>query len=160
MIYIQFSDDLDLPVADLSRLEAVLANTASQALKSSYSQLDAELTLVLGNDDKIQELNKNFLAIDEVTDVLSFPNGEIDPETGRLYAGDLIISYPRAVSQASAGGHPIEAELQLLVVHGVLHLCGFDHSDPETKTIMWKKQAEILKLLDCPIQGPFFDPEP
>jgi len=159
MINIQFSDTLDLPAPDQRRLEAILEQTGNQALITANYHMDADLTLLLGTDTQIQELNRDFLGIDEATDVLSFPNGEIDPETGKKYAGDMIISYPRAVIQAAAGGHSIEAELQLLMVHGVLHLCGFDHDNPEAKTGMWQKQSEILKLVDCQILGPSPDRE-
>jgi len=65
----------------------------------------------------------------------------------------VLISYPRAASQAAAGGHAIIAELQLLVVHGMLHLYGYDHLDPESKTQMWSLQADLLCQLACPITG-------
>ena len=78
------------------------------------------------------------------TDVLSFPASETDPDTGASYIGDILISIPRAQAQADAAGHPLEAEVQLLVVHGVLHLLGYDHADAEEKALMWKAQAEIL----------------
>jgi probable rRNA maturation factor len=58
-----------------------------------------------------------------------------------------VISAPRAQAQAEAAGHPLEAELQLLVVHGVLHLLGHDHARPEEKARMWKAQAEALESL-------------
>jgi probable rRNA maturation factor len=84
--------------------------------------------------------------------VLSFPasetdGSEIDPETGARYIGDIIISVPYAARGAAKAGHPLEAELQLLVVHGVLHLLGHDHAKPREKAKMWKAQAEILESL-------------
>jgi probable rRNA maturation factor len=71
----------------------------------------------------------------------------MDPETGARYIGDILISIPRAQAQADAAGHPLEAEVQLLVVHGVLHLIGHDHAEAEDKARMWKAQTEILKQL-------------
>jgi len=79
--------------------------------------------------------------------VLSFPASETDPETGARYIGDIIISVPYAARSAEKAGHPVESELQLLVVHGVLHLLGHDHAEPKEKARMWKAQAEILELL-------------
>ena len=109
---------------------------------------DADLTLVLTGDAEIQALNRDFLGKDAPTDVLSFSAGEeADPETGRGYLGDVVISLPRAVEQAAAGGHAVEAEVQLLVVHGVLHLLGHDHAETEQKARMWAAQTEVLEHL-------------
>ena len=109
---------------------------------------DADLTLVLTGDAEIQALNRDFLDKDAPTDVLSFSAGEeADPETGRGYLGDVVISLPRAVEQAAAGGHAVEAEVQLLVIHGVLHLLGHDHAETEQKARMWAAQAEVLECL-------------
>jgi probable rRNA maturation factor len=66
----------------------------------------------------------------------------------------VLISYPRARTQAEAGGHSTADELQLLIVHGMLHLLGYDHADPSEKEAMWAAQAEILKRLGCQITAP------
>ena len=66
---------------------------------------------------------------------------------------------PARQCQALAGGHTIEAELQLLVVHGILHLYGYDHLDQESKAAMWAVQAALLRQLDCPIAGPALEAE-
>lgn len=109
--------------------------------------LDSELTIVLTDDARLKELNRDYLGIDAPTDVLSFPASETDPETGARYIGDILISIPRAQAQATAARHPLESEVQLLVVHGVLHLLGHDHSKPGEKARMWQAQAEILAQL-------------
>ncbi len=109
--------------------------------------LDSELSIVLTDDARLQQLNREYLGIDAPTDVLSFPASETDPETGARYIGDILISIPRAQAQADAAGHPLESEVQLLVVHGVLHLLGHDHAEAEEKARMWKAQAEILEHL-------------
>jgi probable rRNA maturation factor len=93
-------------------------------------------------------LNRQYLGVDAPTDVLSFPVGEVDPESEALYLGDILISYPQALAQAEAAGHPVQAELQLLVVHGTLHLLGYDHAEEDEKTLMWKAQDEILARLE------------
>lgn len=127
--------------------EDLLEHAAQATLSHESQPLDAELSIILTSDARLHELNLNYLGIDAPTDVLSFPASETDPETGARYLGDILISMPRARSQAEAAGHPLEAEVQLLVVHGVLHLLGHDHAGTEDKARMWKAQAEILESL-------------
>jgi probable rRNA maturation factor len=107
---------------------------------------------VITGDTELQQLNKDFLGIDSPTDVLSFPSDEVDPSTGKLYLGDIIISYPRAVQQAQGEGHPVSAELELLIIHGTLHLLGYDHGESEEKQRMWAVQTEILSATHNPIK--------
>lgn len=122
----------------------VLKRATQAALNHESQSLDSELSIVLTDDARLHQLNRDYLGIDVPTDVLSFPASETDPDTGASYIGDILISIPRAQAQADAAGHPLEAEVQLLVVHGVLHLLGYDHADAEEKALMWKAQAEIL----------------
>ena len=125
-----------------------LIERATHAALTHQSQsLDCDLTFVLTDDAQLRELNRDYLGIDAPTDVLSFPASESDPETGARYIGDIIISMPYATRSAEKAGHGLEAEVQLLVVHGVLHLLGHDHAEADEKTRMWKAQAEILKSL-------------
>ena len=127
----------------------LLERAARAALEhqASRESLDSELTIVLTNDARLKELNRDYLGIDAPTDVLSFPASETDPETGARYIGDILISLTRAQSQATAAGHPLESEVQLLVVHGVLHLLGHDHAEAQEKARMWQAQTEILAQL-------------
>ena len=125
----------------------LLERAAQEALTQQAESRDAELTIVLTDDARLHQLNRDYLGIDAPTDVLSFPASETDPETGARYIGDILISVSRAQAQADAAGHPLESELQLLVAHGVLHLLGHDHARSEDKAEMWKAQAEILKRL-------------
>jgi probable rRNA maturation factor len=125
----------------------LLERAASVALAHESQSLEFELSVVLTDDARLHKLNQDYLGIDAPTDVLSFPASETDPETGTRYLGDILISMPRAQSQADAAGHPLESEVQLLVVHGVLHLLGHDHAQAEEKARMWKAQAEILERL-------------
>lgn len=127
----------------------VLKNAARTALRT-HSVSPSDLTLVLTDDEEIRALNRDFRGMDAPTDVLAFPADETDPQTGRRYLGDIVISWPRARAQAAAHGHPPEAEVQLLVVHGVLHLLGFDHDEPEAKARMWALQKDILTRLGFP----------
>ena len=126
---------------------ALLERAARFTLDLEPDSADADITIVLTDDAQLHELNREFLGVDAPTDVLSFPSEEIDPETGAQYLGDIIISIPRAMLQAQAGGHPVEAEVQLLVVHGTLHLLGHDHAEAEEKARMWQAQAEVMSRL-------------
>ena len=135
MIYLQISDEFnDLVQPDL------LEQTALAVIDHHEVPDPSDLTVVIDSDEVIRKLNIQFRDIDAPTDVLSFPSGEIDPETGNVYLGDIIISYPRAVAQAAVSGHSAEDEIQLLIVHGVLHLLGYVHTDSDEKTIMWNAQ--------------------
>jgi len=169
MIYIQVSELLEKNDAAPAELQDLLVWTAEQTLAEVIARdrdcfvprndsepipPDADAALLLTDDAQLCELNRSYLGVDAPTDVLAFPGGEIDPETNRYYLGDIIVSVERAAEQALAGGHPLTAELQLLLVHGMLHLCGYDHADPQGKAEMWERQAEILRRLDCPIHGP------
>ncbi len=127
--------------------EDLLERAAQAALEHEPQSLESELSIILTNDARLHELNLNYLGVNAPTDVLSFPAAETDPETGARYIGDILISVPRAQAQAEAAGHPLEAEVQLLVVHGVLHLLGYDHAEAEEKARMWRAQAEILERL-------------
>jgi probable rRNA maturation factor len=113
----------------------------------SHQSVDGDLSIVLTDDTQLHELNRDYLGIDAPTDVLSFPASETDPETARRYLGDILVSVPRAAEQARAAGHTLEAEAQLLVVHGTLHLLGFDHAEEADKARMWKAQSEVLERL-------------
>lgn len=108
-----------------------------------------ELSLLLSDDSRLQDLNRQFRAIDTPTDVLSFPSGETDPPfpNGRVYLGDIAISVPYAQRQAAAAGHDLLQELQLLAVHGTLHLLGHDHTGQADKALMWSAQQEIMNDL-------------
>ncbi|MBN1136613.1 MAG: rRNA maturation RNase YbeY [Anaerolineae bacterium] len=116
--------------------------------EGSYGQV----TVVITDDAGIHQLNRDFLGIDAPTDVLSFGAQEaaspfvVAPEAGN-YLGDVIVSYPQAVAQAAEQGHPAGQELDLLVVHGLLHLLGYDHATKAEQAIMWARQDEILNNL-------------
>jgi len=137
---ITLETSLNLPF-DLDLLE----QAARAALE--HQSADGDLTLVLTDDEGLRRLNRDYLGVDAPTDVLSFPASETDPETGRRYLGDILLSIPRAQAQARAAGHPLEDEARLLVIHGVLHLLGHDHASAKEKSKMWKAQGEVLERL-------------
>jgi probable rRNA maturation factor len=153
MIYLQVEDSIS--AQGFSPVDAnLLKGAAEQTLRHITADLPADATLVLADDAELHRLNQQYLDVDAPTDVLAFPGGDTDPDTQVMYLGDVIISYPRALAQAQAGGHPVEAELQLLIVHGMLHLLDYDHRDATEKDHMWQAQAAILTSLGCPITGP------
>jgi probable rRNA maturation factor len=102
--------------------------------------------------------------VDAPTDILSFPAEplpDLPPELADLndeppYLGDLIIAYPYTRRQAEDSGHALEDELVLLVIHGTLHLLGYDHDTPDNEERMWSAQAELLAEAGVSIQVPRF----
>lgn len=88
------------------------------------------LAVLVTDDEEMRRMNREFLGIDEPTDVLSFPDEADDFVQGvanEPLLGDIAIALPTAQRQAQAAGHPLAAELAHLLVHGILHLCGYDH---------------------------------
>lgn len=148
MINLMISDQFQNMVS-----ETQLSNAAEIVLKQEEVDPDVELSIVIDDDDRLRELNNQFLGIDNPTDVLSFPADEHDPDSGLHYIGDIIISYPRASEQAAAANELVIDELQLLVIHGILHLLGYDHGDPAEKDAMWNAQHLALDALGCKIQN-------
>lgn len=109
---------------------------------------DRELSVVLCDDPFIQDLNRRWRGLDRPTDVLSFPQGDGAPPSGApaVLLGDVIISLERAAEQAAARGHDRHTELRVLLVHGLLHLLGHDHHEPDDCAAM---AAEELRLLEA-----------
>lgn len=131
----------------------------SDVERAALVALDAEkaesgaLTIVLTNRAQMQTLNREFSGKDISTDVLSFPDGTIDPDLNLMYFGDIIIAVPIAQEQALRAEHSTNVELMLLTVHGTLHLLGFDHALPHEKDRMWTHQGRILEKLGIEIQS-------
>lgn len=121
---------------ELEGLFQAIADKA--AALEGYSQ--GEISIALVDNEQIRDLNKMYRGIDEPTDVLSFP---MDDEIW----GDIIISTDKVISQAEEYGHSLERELGFLVVHGILHLLGYDHQTPEEEAVMRQKEEKILTEL-------------
>lgn len=134
-------------------LEEELVHAVKKTLEYQGTPPDeVDASILIENDKKLKELNRNFLGIDAATDVLSFALSEKNPENDRLYLGDVIISFPRAKAQSEQAGHSVMDELDLLAIHGVLHLLGYDHAEPLAKEKMWDAQAKILGSLNIVIK--------
>ncbi|MCJ7734072.1 MAG: rRNA maturation RNase YbeY [Anaerolineales bacterium] len=132
--------------------DQILFSAAELSLQQSQVEDSPSLSVRITDNQEIKNLNQQFRGINRVTDVLSFPTDFTDPDLDSRYVGDVVISYPQAEKQAQNSGHPVGAELQLLVVHGVLHLLGYDHGDENEKEKMWSLQAKILEKLGLNIQ--------
>ncbi|PJF47538.1 MAG: rRNA maturation RNase YbeY [Chloroflexi bacterium] len=114
------------------------------------------LTIRLADDAELRALNRQYRVTDAPTDVLSF-GGEgyrdgqpSDADHAPAYLGDIAISMERCAAQAKRYGHPVEDELALLVIHGVLHLLGYDHHTPARRRRMWQAQDRAFALLGRP----------
>jgi probable rRNA maturation factor len=142
MVNLQVKHNVMLPMD-----RSILRRAAELTLEFTQKNKQSGLTIVIGNDALIQKLNQQYRQVDAPTDVLSFPSGEVDSDTGDLYLGDVIISLPRAQEQAFTQGHPLADELQLLVVHGTLHLLGYDHAKVVDKKEMQDTQDKIMSQL-------------
>jgi probable rRNA maturation factor len=111
--------------------------------------------LLITNDEQIRKLNLQYRGQDSTTDVLAFSSGESDdgfvspPSTPR-HLGDVVVSYPRAVAQAADHGQSAEEELDRLVIHGVLHLLGYDDRGRKERAAMWERQEALLRRFHAP----------
>jgi probable rRNA maturation factor len=142
VVNIQLADGVNSPLM-LDRIELATL----QAMQLAGASADAELTIVLTDDNELQHLNQEFLGIDAPTDVLSFPADFRDPDSQNSYLGDILVSVQRACQQADLQNHSAKQELLLLIVHGVLHLLGYDHAEEAEKARMWFLQDQILSQL-------------
>lgn len=159
-IDVQIFDEFENVVAERNVLEAVIA-----ALESESCDPDTHVSVVIADDDVVRELNLRHRGLDENTDVLSFsfthegeyygeeernsdgtdidfvlPPGENDDTS----LGEIIISYPQTCRQAEQAGHPVGRELTVLLVHGTLHLLGYDHEEPDDEVVMKAATARAM----------------
>ena len=149
----QFEVEVQAQIAVPQAQQAAIRQAAIAALADQGLEEGAACTILLAGDERLRTLNRDFLDNDAPTDVLSFPAGEPAPGAG-AYLGDIAISMPAARRQAAAGGHSVDAELQLLAVHAVLHLLGYDHATAADREAMWSAQARILTELGAELTEP------
>ena len=138
-----------------------LQNVAEQVLIAQEASSDVEFSLVITSQERVRQLNRDYLGRDRPTDVLAFSMlselpAELEagvppfvtPPDGVLHLGEVIISYPQAVIQAEERHHPVKKEIAILLIHGVLHLLGYDHEEPEPERQMRAREAEILSDIE------------
>jgi probable rRNA maturation factor len=129
-----------------------LGNAAEASLKACNRPVSVRIALRISTNKVLRSFNKKFRGLDEPTDVLSFENEYDDPEDGTHVLGDILISLEKAEEQSTSGGHSLEHELEMLLVHGVLHLCGYDHGEKRDYVKMTALQDEILTSLGNPLR--------
>ena len=163
-VYKPFQDNVPRPW-----LRKIALRTLDAALPGECCQLG----VVIADDDTLKSLNNEYRGLDEVTDVLSFSTtyqghweGDGDgpevleddpfvmPPGEPRHLGEVIISYPQATRQAKAEPSGVEKELALLVVHGVLHLLGFDHLEAGDEAEMRAKEREVLSSVLSAVRSP------
>lgn len=139
----------------------LLQRVMEQVLADEGIEMEVTVGVTLVEPARIQEINRDFRRVDSVTDVLSFPMidgmlaeaspaallGCVDPETGALELGDLVICPARAAEQAQDYGHSLQRELGYLCAHGMLHLLGYDHEDEDERAVMRQKEEKALAAL-------------
>ena len=141
-----------MPVLVRSRLRALrprrsAMETLAQRILEAAGEPGAELSVEFVGDGRMRGLNRRYRRRDRSTDVLAFPLREaVGPATPLL--GDVVISLPTAVRQAAAGGWSVDQEVARLMVHGVLHLVGYDHerSDQEARR-MRRRELVVVRAL-------------
>ncbi len=156
--HIQIQEEFSLPEGLAATL---LAEAAELVLTLEGVTTPQELSLILADDDHLQRLNRDFRGMDTPTDILSFPSDPLPPEIlaeldSPIYLGDIIISVPYAARRAVGESHSLVDELRLLVIHGTLHLLGYDHNTPEKQGEMWAKQTAALQHLQIPWDVPAY----
>jgi probable rRNA maturation factor len=134
-----------------------LEGIARQVLEAEDAGTQTELGLFIASGERVKQLNRDYLGRDEPTDVLAFSAREgvgaelppfVPPPDGVLHLGEVIISYPQAVVQAGEHQHSIKREIAILIIHGVLHLLGYDHDKPEVERQMRAREAELLGYIE------------
>jgi probable rRNA maturation factor len=127
-----------------------LRRLAVRVLRAEGVAPPVEVGLVVTDDETLRDLNRRYLGLDEPTDVLSFghqPSGQpfVTPPDGVRRLGEVIMSYPTAERQAEEVGHSVEDEAAHLVVHGLLHLLGYDHANPADERRMRAREDALLQ---------------
>lgn len=151
-------DDSDKWLAEKPNMLEIIQSVIKTTLEQEDFSTDVEVSITLTNNETIKKMNFDYRDIDEVTDVISFPqidwmDDEIDPNgytnlAGEdIILGDIVISTDRLAQQALEYGHSLERELGFLVAHSMFHLLGYDHMDMEEEQEMIKKQEAALEKL-------------
>ncbi len=139
--------------------ERVLQRLVMFALHCLHVHADAELAILLVDEAAMEQLHLQWMDEPGPTDVLSFPMDELRPGTEDFQTpagllGDIVLCPQVAASQAETAGHSLEAELRMLTTHGLLHLLGYDHAEPEEEKEMFALQADILSRFQAFDENP------
>ena len=144
--------------------ESLMTRVALAALDYAEFPFEAEISMLITDNDGIREINRSQRGIDAPTDVLSFPMVDypaagdfsvweddtcdaFNPDSGEALLGDIVISADRVLAQAAEYGHSVERELAFLTAHSMFHLFGYDHMTDEDRVVMEAKQKELMDIL-------------
>lgn len=122
----------------------IISDTVNGTLEYMKYRKEAEVSVTVVDEQEIKALNNEFRGINKVTDVLSFPIGDRNPETGETVLGDIVLCAEKIISQAQEYGHTRKRELAFLTCHSMLHLLGYDHIEDEERQEMEELQRRIL----------------
>lgn len=161
-LYIEEEGKGTLPF-DVKETAELIVETALEYEDCPY---EAEVNLLLTDDEEIRIMNKEHRQIDRATDVLSFPmldyetpgdlsgieeqGDAFNPESGELMLGDIVISKERVIAQAEEYGHSVRREYAFLIAHSMLHLLGYDHMEEEERRLMEDRQRGIMDKAEIP----------
>lgn len=158
---------IDIQIEEPYRARAnpeTLRRAAEVTLQHASMEEPCELVVVVTGDETLHQLNQRHRGVDAPTDVLAFPHHTKSPASPPFtfvsapgfprYLGDVVISLPRAKDQAAEAGNELSAELQLLVVHGILHLLGYDDQTKHERARMWEAQQAILDEMGVEVHPP------
>jgi len=145
--------DIEKGLESFSALEAQVTAAVGKALECTGGPEKVQIGLLVVGDAAMREFNLEYRGLDRPTDVLSFPllepgeeitNADIDPQTGEVVLGDIVLSLPAAERQAVEYGHSLAREAAFLVVHGTLHLLGYGHEDEGEGELMRRLEESVL----------------
>lgn len=140
------NEQKDMPIGAAEK--KVIREAINETLLMEEFDRTCEVSVAVVDEAKIRALNATYREVDAVTDVLSFPDGSTDLDTGVVLLGDVVLCARRAKEQADQFGHSFERELGYLTCHSVLHLLGYDHVDSEAdERIMRNKQTEVMRRM-------------
>jgi probable rRNA maturation factor len=144
-VAVELTNESGVEVAEAQLQDVVLFGMAQMRVHA-----DAELAIVLVDEAAMEQLHLQWMGEPGPTDVLSFPMDELRPgRDGETSAegilGDIVLCPMVAAAQAETAGHSVMAELSMLTIHGLLHLLGYDHAEPDEEKEMFGLQADILK---------------
>lgn len=130
-------------------IRLLIRKSCIATLESENFSNAAEIDVSIVDDAQIQQMNKKYREIDHSTDVLSFPLGEdgdypVNPESGAMMLGDIVISAEHAMYQADLYGHGFEREVSFLTVHSMLHLLGYDHVNGGLEQEIMREKEELI----------------
>ncbi len=149
-------EDLGFP------LEETAESTVNAALLTEGFSIPAEVSVTLTTAEEVHELNRQYRDVDSTTDVLSFPlleltpgedfgrhdfSEDMDPDTGKVPLGDIVLNISRVKSQAEEYGHSVKREYSFLICHSMLHLLGYDHMEEGEREVMEEEQRKIMEAL-------------